>query len=246
MPTSGSYVKFLRGTESAFNKLTTKDNDTLYFVYTSNDASKGSLWLGNKQIVTGTDGSGSVTTEMDLNDLKNVLMSEAGVKDKDILSYDVSLGKWINRSIDEIVAEVMTGATAEAAGKAGLVPAPQVGDQNKFLRGDGNWAEVPVVNLTQEQINAIPGLITTVGQINGDENTEGSFRQAIKQEVTNLIGGASEAFDTLKEIQDWITTDGDATTKLITRVSNLETAQNEMTLRIDNLDARLQWGEMKE
>ena len=242
----GSYVKFLRGTESAFNKLTTKDNDTLYFVYTSNDASKGSLWLGNKQIVTGTDGSGSDTTKIDLGDLKNVLMSEAGVKDKDILSYDVSLGKWVNRSIDEIVAEVMTGATAEAAGKAGLVPAPQVGDQNKFLCGDGNWVEVPVVNLTEEQINAIPNLITTVGQINGDENTEGSFRQVIKQEVTNLVGGASEAFDTLKEIQDWITTDGDATTKLITRVTNLESMQNEMTQRMDSLDARLQWGEMTE
>lgn len=242
----GSYVKFLRGTESAFNKLTTKDNDTLYFVYTSNDASKGSLWLGNKQIVTGTDSSGSVTTEMDLGDLKNVLMSETGVKDKDILSYDASLRKWVNRSVDEIIAEVMTGATAEADGKAGLVPAPKIGDRNKFLRGDGNWAEVPVVNLTEEQINAIPDLITTVGQINGDENTEGSFRQAIKQEVTNLIGGASEAFDTLKEIQDWITTDGDATTKLITRVSNLETEQNKMTQRMDNLDARLQWGEMTE
>lgn len=242
----GSYVKFLRGTEGAFNKLTTKDNDTLYFVYTSSDASKGSLWLGNKQIVTGTDGSGSVITEMDLGDLKNVLMSEAGVKDKDILSYDVNLGKWVNRSIDEIIAEIMTGATAEATGKAGLVPAPQIGDQNKFLRGDGSWAEVPVVNLTEEQINAIPNLITTVGKINGDENTEGSFRQAIKQEVTNLVGGASEAFDTLKEIQDWITTDGDATTKLITRVSNLETMQDEMALRMDNLDARLQWDEMKE
>lgn len=242
----GSYVKFLRGTESAFNKLTTKDNDTLYFIYASNDASKGSLWLGNKQIVTGTDGSGSVATEIDLGDLKNVLMSEAGVKDKDILSYDVSLGKWVNRSIDEIVAEVMTGATAEAAGKAGLVPTPQVGDQNKFLRGDGHWVEVPVVNLTEEQINAIPNLITTVGTINGDENTEGSFRQVIKQEVTNLVGGASEAFDTLKEIQDWITTDGDATTKLITRVGNLETMQNEMAQRMDNLDARLQWSEMTE
>lgn len=242
----GSYVKFLRGTESAFNKLTTKDNDTLYFVYTSNDASKGSLWLGNKQIVTGTDGSGSATTKIDLGDLKNVLMSEAGVKDKDILSYDVSLGKWINRSIDEIVAEVMTGATAEADGKAGLVPAPKVDDRNKFLRGDGHWVEVPVVNLTEEQINAIPNLITTVGQINGDENTEGSFRQVIKQEVTNLVGGASEAFDTLKEIQDWITTDGDATTKLITRVTNLETMQNKMTQRMDNLDARLQWVEMTE
>lgn len=240
---NGSYVKFLRGTESAFNKLTTKDNDTLYFIYNSEDASKGSLWLGNKQIITGTSGGGT-TTELDLGDLKNVLISE--IKDKDILSYDATSGKWINRSVDEIVAKVMSGADALAAGKAGLVPAPQAGDQNKFLRGDGVWAEVPVVNLTEDQINAIPGLITTVGKIDGDENTEGSFRQVIKQEVTNLVGGASEAFDTLKEIQDWITTDGDATTKLITRVGNLETMQNNMKSRMDDLDARLQWVDMTE
>lgn len=240
---NGSYVKFLRGTESAFNKLTTKDNDTLYFIYNSEDASKGSLWLGNKQIITGTSGGGT-TTELDLGDLKNVLISE--IKDKDILSYDATSGKWINRSVDEIVAKVMSGADALAAGKAGLVPAPQAGDQNKFLRGDGVWAEVPIVNLTEDQINAIPGLITTVGKIDGDENTEGSFRQVIKQEVTNLVGGASEAFDTLKEIQDWITTDGDATTKLITRVGNLETMQSNMKSRMDNLDARLQWVDMTE
>lgn len=240
---NGSYVKFLRGTESAFNKLTTKDNDTLYFIYNSEDASKGSLWLGNKQIITGTSGGGT-TTELDLGDLKNVLISE--IKDKDILSYDATSGKWINRSVDEIVAEVMSGATAEAAGKAGLVPAPQAGDQNKFLRGDGVWTEVPVVNLTEDQINAIPGLITTVDKIDGDENTEGSFRQVIKQQVTNLVGGASEAFDTLKEIQDWITTDGDATTKLITRVGNLETMQNNMKSRMDDFDTRLQWVDMTE
>lgn len=33
----------------------------------------------------------------------------------------------------------MTGATASANGKAGLVPAPSKGDQGKFLRGDGSW-----------------------------------------------------------------------------------------------------------
>ena len=34
----------------------------------------------------------------------------------------------------------MTAATASAAGKAGLVPAPGAGSQVKFLRGDGTWA----------------------------------------------------------------------------------------------------------
>lgn len=33
----------------------------------------------------------------------------------------------------------MTAATASAAGKAGLVPAPAAGAQAKFLRGDGTW-----------------------------------------------------------------------------------------------------------
>ncbi len=35
----------------------------------------------------------------------------------------------------------MLGATAETNGDAGLVPAPQKGDENKFLRGDGTWQE---------------------------------------------------------------------------------------------------------
>lgn len=34
----------------------------------------------------------------------------------------------------------MTGASAKAAGKGGLVPAPAKGEQEKFLRGDGSWA----------------------------------------------------------------------------------------------------------
>lgn len=35
----------------------------------------------------------------------------------------------------------MAGATPAAAGEAGLVPAPDAGAQDKFLRGDGAWAE---------------------------------------------------------------------------------------------------------
>ena len=41
-------------------------------------------------------------------------------------------------------AVIMTGATASAAGTAGYVPAPQITERNKFLRGDGTW--VPAAN----------------------------------------------------------------------------------------------------
>lgn len=37
----------------------------------------------------------------------------------------------------------MKGATASAAGTAGLVPAPAAGAQAKYLRGDGTWQTPP-------------------------------------------------------------------------------------------------------
>lgn len=36
----------------------------------------------------------------------------------------------------------MEGPTPTAPGKAGLVPVPQIGDGDKFLKGDGTWATV--------------------------------------------------------------------------------------------------------
>lgn len=46
----------------------------------------------------------------------------------------------LHNKILEMLPSVMTGATASAAGKQGLVPAPAAGNQNKFLKGDGTWA----------------------------------------------------------------------------------------------------------
>ncbi len=36
---------------------------------------------------------------------------------------------------------VMEGATVSADGASGLVPKPEAGDQDKFLKGDGTWDE---------------------------------------------------------------------------------------------------------
>lgn len=42
------------------------------------------------------------------------------------------------------IATDMTGATASADGTHGLVPKPEAGDEAKFLRGDGTWANVVI------------------------------------------------------------------------------------------------------
>ena len=46
------------------------------------------------------------------------------------------------------LSRIMTAATASAAGKAGLVPAPAAGAQSKYLRGDGTWQTPPDTNTT--------------------------------------------------------------------------------------------------
>ena len=39
-----------------------------------------------------------------------------------------------------------TGATSQIAGTAGLVPAPTTSDPDKYLKGDGTWANLPAAN----------------------------------------------------------------------------------------------------
>ena len=97
--TPGNYVKFLRGTPTTWAKIpdADKDKDTLYFIYDSDDQTKGSLYLGNKLIGAG---NGSTTTVTDINDLANVLISN--VQDKQILVYDASAEKWVNKTPEEI------------------------------------------------------------------------------------------------------------------------------------------------
>lgn len=67
----------------------------------------------------------------------------------------------IKDKINASVPADMTGATAEAAGTHGQVPAPQAGDQVKFLRGDGTWAtvtipDVPVKGVQKNGTDLVP------------------------------------------------------------------------------------------
>ena len=92
-----SYVKFVRGTVTAWNQLRAASqvyDDTLYFIYESADATTGSLYLGTKLI--GGTGSGGANS---LADLTDVIVSE--ISNKDILIYNgVS---WVNGTIEDII-----------------------------------------------------------------------------------------------------------------------------------------------
>ncbi|MDE6728862.1 MAG: hypothetical protein K2J80_13145, partial [Oscillospiraceae bacterium] len=57
-----------------------------------------------------------------------------------------------NAKFTDTTYSAMTGATASAAGKSGLVPTPAAGAQAKYLRGDGTWQTPPDTNTTYESM----------------------------------------------------------------------------------------------
>lgn len=216
----GNYVKFIRGSETSWEKIedNQKNSDTLYFITNSNSAS-GKLYLGTKLI-----SNGSLTSATSLKELNDVLIAE-NITDQSILVYNNSNQKWENKSILDIflaINEVFKGATENSNGIAGLVPAPNAGQQNLFLRGDSSWAN-PVEGVMQIVDNIQTQLTTVIGT---DINL--SIREIASDEATtavaNVVADAPEQFDTLKEIATWIQDNQNVTdvTILSNKVTKLE------------------------
>jgi hypothetical protein len=77
-----NYVKFLRGTPTAYNNLTTKDTDTIYFV-AEKDATTGKLYLGNVCIAGSLNEEGLVDYLSELQDVDT-----AGAVQNSLLGFD--------------------------------------------------------------------------------------------------------------------------------------------------------------
>lgn len=164
-----SYVKFVRGTVTAWNQLRAANqvyDDTLYFIYKSTDATIGNLYLGTKLI--GGTGSGGASS---LADLTDVIVSE--FSNKDILIYNgVS---WTNGTIEDII-NLNTSA----------------------LEIDSTGA-ITIAGFTQAEVGTIPqkdssGNITWVapGNLSEITNINNQLQNIYnKEEVNNLIASVN-------------------------------------------------------
>lgn len=135
-----NYVKFFRGSRSTYDNLINKDSDTLYFI-SETDENSGSLYLGSKLI------SGEINT---ISELEDVLINE-NISDGSILVYDKDTSKWVNKSIIDAIG-IMEPASQDSIGSIGLVPAPGLGQQNYFLRGDGQWVPISTAGGSSSQV----------------------------------------------------------------------------------------------
>ena len=100
-------------------------------------------------------------------------------------------------------------------------PNGSIGDAFASIEGKFNTLE----NSISGNANGIDTLETAVNTINNTTipnivNT--TIPNAVNSAVTTLIGGASDAFNTLKEIEDWISDGQTGVSALVTRVGTLE------------------------
>lgn len=132
----------------------------------------------------------------------------------------------------------MVGASSEAAGSAGYVPAPAMGDEGKFLRGDGTWQEVNAslesmgVTATADELNYISGVTSNVQtQLNDKLSTTGTAAAASKLATARTITLAgdvtgSASFDGSGNITITCTVVDDSHNHTIANVDNLQSQLN--------------------
>lgn len=240
---SGNYVKFLRGTPSAWQSIDVKDSDTLYFI-AEDGAEKGKLYLGSKLIA---DGDAATF----LRDLEDVLVGQ-GIPTNSLLVYDGAQEKWVNKSLNELMAlvvDVMIGAAEDRNGTAGLVPTPLAGQQDLYLKGSGEWAN-PTADVEQD-LSSLRGEVSTNLQYTKDEiaglrggrtgTIEDIANDLVDTAVAKIVAQAPESFDTLKEIADWITQHDTAINiaEIVVKVNNHEqilNGENGLVTKVGNLD----------
>lgn len=82
------------------------------------------------------------------------------------------------------------GATSSAPGTNGFVPAPEAGDQDKFLKGDGTWSNVPSFVFTISGANVDNELVYSV------DKTFAEIYSALEAEkqIICIINGGGRAF----------------------------------------------------
>lgn len=123
---------------------------------------------------------------------------------------------------------VFEGATDEDDGSQGDVPAPEAGDEEKFLCGDGTWKEVPVPEY-EDATHSTHGLMSALDKLKLDgidpelEEWQSSSTTFNNNVITETLGNGrtkTTTFNNNGTITQVITQTGRSTITLTTTFNN--------------------------
>lgn len=156
-------------------------------------------------------------------------------------TYDGSVVKEVNITPASIGAAtsshnhiVFKGASASAVGGSGFVPAPAIGEQEKYLRGDGTWQPISLtlaalgVTASATELNYMKGVTSPVqSQLNG---------KASSSHTHNLGNGTTPGFTKLYKWEDNPSTE-DFTGAITSQFLEQYTTNKILPRIIDNLNS---------
>ena len=107
------------------------DTEIMYLVINKNEIDNDLGWLPFGSATSYTAVHDVANQQIDTTYIKNITLKDS------ILTYSKGDGTRI-----VVPFEVMQGSNTKTDGRAGIVPAPTKGSQEKFMRGDGTWAKI--------------------------------------------------------------------------------------------------------
>lgn len=200
-----NYVKFMRGLSSVFDKLTTKDANTLYFIYESEDSVSGRLFLGDREILC--DGHESAIAE--LKDLVDVDLPDdiSELLDGQVLTYDAISGKWMAKDPSAIAEVLFDSNQFEANSNGewsllGFANAPNGARLTKSANGKLVW-DLPEGGTYEDLAEQIEIITADIGDLTSKFNDYDTAEQ-VNSKISEAIAAANhlayKTVDTKEEI----------------------------------------------
>ena len=255
---NNQYVKFVKGTLSAYERCS-KDPNTLYFITDSN---------GDISLYLGTDLISSSNTKEEIINLTQLVdvTLKTKIEPNSILVYNDSNSQWEDVTLEDLSAllNIPTSEDIQEIAEnvvAGVInDAPEAFDTLKeiadWIKEDETGTEALITRvgnletLTQTQSNNITNLQTSVGDLT-------TLTQTQSTNISNL----QTAVEGLEDIINGLTTGGDVdlagyvkTSEFVATVGNLsdlireEGAQDPTNLvkEINDINARISWQTLEE
>lgn len=160
---STNYVKFQRGSTTAYNNLQVKDPNTLYFIYDADNSNNAALYLGAKLI-----SGGNINIEnSSIDALQDVVINSETLEGGQVLIYDASQAIWKN---DVLSSLFDSGAFSVGEdGKIGIDESKLISEEDKAKLDAVSIDEEGKVSINVDDVDGLDDKVQdAVDEILGD------------------------------------------------------------------------------